>query len=384
MSIQSMLSFSMHEYDTRVASVRRSMAERGLDALLVHHFPNICYLTGYQSFNNYDYYALLLPLEGEPALILWDSELGNAKVSSWITRTYTFPTRGDAVALTFTMLNDYKLGKGRIGLELTTGNLTVRSYQRIAAAFPEATFVDCSNLVEEHRLLKSPAEIEYIRQAAALSDSGTEAAVNAARAGGTDQDIAAAAYQTLLATGSEYMCLQPVVCTGMLAGIPHGNHRRLEVKTGDTILLELSGCIHRYNAPLMRAISIGQPDKTARRMADAILQTLNGVIDAMQPGRAFDEVAAIGERAIARAGDDMIFHHTFAYSVGLGFPPTWADCPVTIIAGDQTILKPGLVFHLPISLRKSGTHGVAMSETVVITETGNEVVTELDRVLFER
>ena len=384
MAISQNLSFSLEEYQARVARVRHSMANRGLDALLVHHFPNICYLTGYQSFNNYDYYVLLLPLEGEPALVLWRSEMGNARVSSWITKAYTYPTRGDPVALTINMLNEYGLGDQRIGLELNTGNLNVQSYHRIVGAFPRTTFMDCSDLVQEHRVIKSPAEIEYIRQAAAITDAGMRAAAEAAHANATDQEIAAAAYETLISEGSEYMCLQPVVCAGMLAGIPHGNHRRVTVKEGETILMELSGCVHRYNAPLMRAVVIGQPDDTVRRMADAILEALNKVIDAMRPGRVFDEVAEIGEEAIAKAGPEMIFHHTFAYSVGLGFPPTWADCPVTIVKGDQTLLQPGMVFHLPISLRDAGRYGVAMSETVVITETDNEVVTKLDRKLFER
>lgn len=378
------LSFSPEEYRDRVERVRQSMAGRELDALLVHHFPNICYLSGYQSFNNYDYYVLLLPLDGEPALILWRSELGNAHVSAWITKRFTFETGGDPVALTIDMLNEYGLGNKRLGLELNTGNLTVRNHRRIVDALPEATILDCADLVEGHRTLKSPAEVACIRQAAAITDAGMGAAVEAAHAGASDQEIAAEAYRTLISAGSEYMCLQPVVCAGPLAGIPHGNHRRVAVKEGETILLEMSGCVHRYNAPLMRAVVIGPPNETVRRMAGAILETLNAVVDAMQPGRTFNDAAEIGEAAIAKAGPGMIFHRTFAYSVGLGFPPTWADCPVRVMTGDPTRFEPGMVLHLPISLRDAGRYGVAMSETVVITEDGNEVVTKLARTLFER
>jgi len=77
----------------------------------------------------------------------------------------------------------------------------------------------------------------------------------------------------------------------------------------------MSACVHRYNAPLMRALVFGPPNDTVQRMADAILTALNEVIIAMVPGRSFDDVATIGEAAIAKAGAEMIFHHTFAYSV---------------------------------------------------------------------
>ena len=232
-------------------------------------------------------------------------------------------------------------------------------------------------------MIKSPQEIEYMRQAAALTGAGMKAAVNHADAGGTDHEIAAGAYTALISGGSQYMCIPPVVSAGQLSGVPHSTHRGTVLREGDTVLLEMSGNVHRYNAPLMRSLVIGKPNEIVTRMRDAILSALNQVIGAMKPGRTFDEIAILGEKEISKAGSDMIWHHTFAYSVGLGFLPTWADCPVTIVQGDQRQLLPGMTFHLPISLRLEGQHGVAMSETVVISETGNEVLTHLDRNLFE-
>jgi Xaa-Pro dipeptidase len=384
MSIQPDLSFGKKEYQARLARVRTRMEARGVDVLLVHDFPNICYLSGYQSWNTADYYALIVPGKGEPILVLWASELSNAKLTSWLSQTRTFPTRGDPVLTTINALKDLDLTKRRMGVELTTPFLSVETHRRLRDAFPETTFVNCSGLIQEVRVIKSPTEIAYIREAARITEAGMRSSVAAARVGGTDQEIAAAAYHTMVTSGSQYMCIPPVVSAGSLAGVPHSTHRGVVLESGNTVLLEMSGCVHRYNAPLMRSLVLGAPDDTVRRMADAIYATLNLVIENMVPGRVFDEIAAIGEGEISKAGPEMIFHHTFAYSVGLGFPPTWADCPVRIVEGDFTTLKPGMVFHLPISLRDEGRHGVSMSETVVITEAGAEVVTDLDRRLFER
>ena len=80
----------------------------------------------------------------------------------------------------------------------------------------------------------------------------------------------------------------------------------------------------------------------------------------------------------------MIFHGTYAYSIGLGVPPSWADCPVDIRENDPTVVRQGMVFHLPISLRDEGRYGVAFSETLVITEDGCEVLTNMERDLFIR
>jgi Xaa-Pro aminopeptidase len=58
--------FPEAEYRRRVAAVRRFMAERDLDALLVTFVPNVCYMTGYQAFAADLFACMVLPAEGEP------------------------------------------------------------------------------------------------------------------------------------------------------------------------------------------------------------------------------------------------------------------------------------------------------------------------------
>ena len=285
MTIVKDLSFSLGEYQARVAKVRQLMQDRALDALLVHHFPNISYLSGYQSLNTSDYYALVVPIGGEPTLVLWASERSNALLTAWFANTSTYPTRGDPVAVTIDVLHSYGVSKGRIGIELDTGFLSVRNYQRIAEAFPNATLVDSSGLVQQVRVIKSPAEIEYIRQAAQITRLGIRAAVDRTEVNATDQDIATAAYEALIGGGSAYMCAPPVVSAGLLSGVPHSTHRGVVLRLGDTVLLEVGACIHRYTAPIMRSVVLGRPNAIVKRMAEAILTTLNDVIEAMVPGR---------------------------------------------------------------------------------------------------
>lgn len=264
MTIQPDLSFSLEEYQTRMTRVRQSMEKLGMDALLVHHFPNICYLSGYQSWNTGDYYVLVVPQKGDPVLVLWASELSNAKLTAWVTKARTFPTRGDPIAVTIDILKDYNLDAGRIGLELDTTFLSALNYRRITSAFPKATFVDSSDLVKEARVLKSPQEIAYLRDSASITDAGMSAAVEAATEGCSDQDIAAAAYHTIIGSGSQFMCIPAVVSAGFQAGIPHSSHRGVIAHNGDTILLEVGACVHRYTAPLMRSVVLGPPNDTVK------------------------------------------------------------------------------------------------------------------------
>ncbi|MDE2715417.1 MAG: Xaa-Pro peptidase family protein, partial [Chloroflexota bacterium] len=257
-------------------------------------------------------------------------------------------------------------------------------YEGLVAALPKAQFVDGSGIVEAVKTVKSPREIEHIRSAARTTAAGMAAAIDVAREGATDNDVAAAASEALIAADSEYMCLSPVVTSGRRSGILHSTHKRNRLETGDVVLLEMGGCIHRYSAPTMRTVFIGEPPAEARRMAEACLTTLGNILSAIRAGVTTNEVAQVGWESILTAGDGFVFHGNFGYAVGAGFPPTWADDTGAIMSGIDTVLRPGMVFHHPVALRRMGRYGTAFSETTVVTENGCEVLTNSPREIVIR
>ncbi len=95
----------------------------------------------------------------------------------------------------------------------------------------------------------------------------------------------------------------------------------------------------------------------------------------MKPGAMTREIALKAESAWTPICKELIWHGCYAYSVGLGFPPDWNDVPVCIRIDSNFVLEPGMCFHATTSLRKAGKYCTAMSETILITENGNEVLT---------
>ena len=96
----------------------------------------------------------------------------------------------------------------------------------------------------------------------------------------------------------------------------------------------------------------------------------------------FDAVAKKASRPNERLHKKYVWHGMFAYSVGLGFPPTWADHRYLVIQrGSNRILVPGMVFHVNTSLRDAGVCGSSCSEKVVVTDRGPEILTSLPRQL---
>ena len=280
------------------------------------------------------------------------------------------------------MLEARGLGNNRVGVELDRGGPVPELVAELERILPNMSGVDASDLVTRVKKIKSAQEIEYMREAGRMSVTGASASLKAIRPGVTDNDLAQVGYSTLIGAGSEFMSTDPIVTTGARASWHHTTFRRLPLNPGEVAFLEYSGCYHRYNAPIMRTGVLGEPSAEVRRIADAVEKTLNLVIENAKAGRTSHEVALAAHQGYAGMEDEMWFMGICGYSVGVGFPPTWADGAAFIAEGNDTVLEAGMTFHLPIMFRVPREFGVGMSETIAITEDGCEVLTEESRGLY--
>ena len=389
--------FFKEEYDARIRRVQRSMAEKGLDALLVHEIGNICYLCGVQCLCYNKYFLLIVPVKGEPRLVIQSFEKLNAKLDthlpdSCIIPYYSGELDGKAVRpaespleVSVRTVRELGLERAVIGMELGTPcpGISAAGMLRIQAALPDARFQDASGLVERVRAVKTPAELDCIRRAGVISSAAMQAVLDYAEVGMTDNDLAACAHEVLARGGSEYMCLDPIITIGPRSGVPHTTYARHKINSGDTGLLEFGACINRYTAPTMRAVSFGPPSRDVEFMAEGCIASINTVIEHAKAGAVCHEVALLAEQKLQKQLERYMWHGLYGYSVGLGFPPRWDDCgDIYIKVGDYTVLEAGMVFHVSTTLRDLGRHSITASETVIITETGCEVATSVPRKLF--
>ncbi|WP_034490582.1 M24 family metallopeptidase [Afifella pfennigii] len=377
--IEKELFFSMEEYDGRLAALRNEMAKRGVDALMLAGPENIYYVSGYQTFGFHNYQLLVVPLEGEPFLILRYLETMLAYRYAWVTDIVAWDDTEDPVAVTLRELESRGLAAGTVGVEQKSYFFQVATYLKLTAALPR--LVDGSGLVEPCRAKKSAEEIAYMREAARLSDIGTEAAIAQIVEGHTDNDIAAAAFDAMTCAGSEYLTRDPIVTTGERSGIPHTCYMRRTLRQGDAVLIELSGVYNRYYAPLMSGAVVGDASPEVDRMAKVCLEALQAAIAAVKPGATSAEVDRAARDIIVREGLWENYRKRAGYSVGIGFS-SWVEGAIASLKEDDpTVLEPGMTFHIPIALRLYGKAGLGFSHTVLVTETGVEALTSAPREL---
>jgi Xaa-Pro dipeptidase len=371
--------FAVGEYRGRLDALRARLASSAIDTLLVFAPENVCYLTGYETIGYSSFQALIVR---QDALVLFIREMERtvAETTCWIDEFETFADSEDAIA----RLTDLLRGRGwlgtRIGIELEGGFVSAGALDRLRAGL--GTVVDASGAVERGRRIKSEAEVALIRQACRVTEAGMRAALEAVRVGVTEDDVAAAAYAAMVGAGSDFFAGDPIVTSGWRSGVAHMTfgHRRLEA--GDTVLVELGGCLRRYFGPLMRSAAIAPMRGEVHAMAATIIAALDAAIAAIRPGATSGDVDAACRSVLEDAGYEPYFRKRTGYSVGVGFAPDWGEGHiVSLRRDDPTPLRPGMVFHMPPALRVPRRYGLGLSETVLVTADGCEVLTQYPRVL---
>jgi Xaa-Pro aminopeptidase len=377
------LAFPEAEYRRRTERIRGVMAERGLDALLITEVSNVCYVAGYDTFVPNNFACMVLPADGEPTLQVAEFEIPGALLNSWVKDVR--PTRfndPDAIVREFsTILQAHKLDGKRVGIEVRLGGLSIDAHEGMRKALPHATFVDASDLVYGVRLVKSPAELAYMRKAAVIAKKGIVDATAAVRAGATENDVASAAYATLAREGSEFFSCQPCVMAGHRNGWIHTSQRNTPIKPGDTVMFEVGAFVRRYVGAIMHTVVVGEPSPAVRRLVKASDATLTLITETVKPGRTAHEVAVIVKKGLDEVSAEAYSTGMFGYAVGLSFPPTWREGKFMIAEGVHQPMLPGMTFLSPITLRLPGVLGIGFTETMAVTETGCEVLTAHDRSL---
>jgi Xaa-Pro dipeptidase len=295
---------------------------------------------------------------------------------SWLHAMATYEDTDDPVEVTYRAMTDAGLTRGVIGVEKEAWFLTVRDFEKLAGRLgSDARIVDASGLVEGLRVVKSPAEIAYIRAAAEMANAGVRAGIELAEVGRCEDEIAAEIHRVMVGLGSEYPSLPVMISSGPRAALTHATWEGRVLEKGDLVPIELSGCYKRYGAALFRTVYLGdQPSELIRRMDAVVTESLEAIIDAMRPGVLSDELDRINREIRARHGFPRPLR--IGYSMGISFPPGWGEGhALSLGSGETRALEPGMVFHVPVNIRLWGQAFVAASETILVTPTGREVLT---------
>ena len=376
------LHFERSEFDARVASARAALRHEKLDAILLFAQESLFYLTGFDTSGFVFFQCALLTADpGDIVLLTRRPDLEQARRTSTITdvRLWYDGEGADPSKELRAILEEKNLARGRIGIELRTFGLTADKYELVRRRLEGwCELVDASHLIRNLRIVKSPAEIAYVRRAAELADRSLEAMLAATRPGAFEGEIAAAGAAAILAGGGDPPPSGPVLGSGDRALLVRSATGWRHLDPVDQLTLEFAASYRHYCACLMRTLAVGKANDTQREMFKVTQEALAAMTQAAQAGRPLGEIDDAHRRVYDQAGYGHARMAACGYSLGALYRPTWMDVPPMLYSGNPLPAAPGMVLFLHAILVDAAKNlAMSLGHTIIITASGAEVLSRL-------
>lgn len=373
------LPFERAEYDRRIAKTRAEMSRRGLDMLFVTDPSNQAWLTGYDGWSFYVHQGVILGSDGEPVWWGRRQDTNGALRTVWMAADqvrgyadhFVQSTEFHPMQDLASVLAELGLDRGRIGVEMDNYFYSAKAHAVLGAALPDVELKDATGLVNWQRAVKSPAEITFMRKAAAISEKIVDGLIERVVPGARKNDVVAEIYHDAItgvgADWGDYPAIVPLLPSGSDAAAPHLTWDGREFASGEATFFEISGCYRRYHTPFCRTIFLGKPPDFLRRAEAALVEGLEAGLDAARAGNRACDIANALAAPLERAGIER--GARCGYPIGLSYPPDWGERTISLRPEDETILEAGMTFHFMPGLWMED-WGLEITESILILDSG--------------
>jgi Xaa-Pro aminopeptidase len=332
-----------------------------LDAIIITHLPNIRYLCGFSGS------AAVLVVTSRDAVLFTDgryrqqarNEVQGCKVKIGTGAPLAHAARWMRSKATLR----------RIGIEATHFTVAERN-QLIQALSKHSRLVEAPAFVEQMRIVKDAAEISLIRAACRLGSKLFDVLLKKLRPGVTEATMAGELEFAARKYGADQMSFPTIIAGGMRSALPHGRASSAVLPPRGFVVSDFGVILAGYCSDMTRTLHLGRPDRLAKEGYEAVLEAQLAALEAVRPGKTVGEVDAAARKSLKKYRLDKYFTHSTGHGVGLEiheFP--------RVGAGGRDVLKPGMVVTIEPGIYLPGKWGVRIEDTVVVTETGCEILT---------
>ncbi len=380
--------FPLEEYEGRWARLRRAMVDNGVDAIVAYGCPSdqghVRWLANFPSFYGNTFFVLAS--QGEPVLCtdsvmhsepmhaeIWASPVKDVR---WSQHPATVRTPGNVVDHVRDALREAGAIGGTVGL-VGMRAIPHRFYVDLEDRLGKTKLRDLSSVFMDLKSVRSPREIGVLRRVARQASRGLDAALDLAREGLTENDLAAATAKAMFEDGMHELAFPPAVVSGPRAGLKHCYPTARKLSRGDLVFIDVGAGYHGYLSDVCRTFVLGEPDAEKRKMQETALRMEQSVIDDARPGARICDLQSTCERIAREAGFEEYY---FPTGFGHGIGTTITEIPV-LFPDNEAALKAGMTFAVEPMLVKLGVGSAVFEDVLLVTETGCESLSDARKVI---
>jgi Xaa-Pro dipeptidase len=384
------IAIAPEEHRARCHALLEQAQSRGLSGVVLFDPYYVLYYAGFAFVPTERPIAFVLGADGTRALVVPRLEVEHAEARSTLDRVEHYPEYpGDPRAEDVLAKTVADMGlSGTIGAD-QDGYPWILGYRGpTLSELSGATVVRVVDQLEAQLAIKSAAEIALIRESVRWGNLAHRLLQRYTRVGVTETEVSQrasdeATFAMLDAIGEIYSA-QSFVSSGAHAGyrgqigrnsaIPHALAGNLVFQAGDVLVTGAGAPVWGYLSELERTMFVGEPTPEQERMFAHMLALQEIAFDAIRPGAACSDV----DKAVRAYFDEHALwphwrHHT-GHAIGLRYH----EGPF-LDSGDDTEIRPGMVFTVEPGLYSPELGGFRHSDTVLVTEDGIEILTYYPR-----
>ena len=371
----------------RTIEFQSRLKDAGIDLAIITDESSIAYLAGFWGYLSVEFGRptfLLVRPDQSPTVItpLMESEMVSAM--TWVEDVKTWE---DAGANRWENVLKRAIGDkpGRIGVEAAALPPIVRNW--FDDQMPTVKLNDVSAVMGAMRMIKSPEEITVMKQAGEIAGAMMTAAEGALGEGRPEFEAALAVIDAgtrkaagfLTARGWEAF-ISPMIHNLQIMQSGRDTsmvHRRASVKPlakGDPVYFCFCNMAQfkQYKLGFDRMFYIKEVSDEAAAVQQAAIDAQQAAIAAIKPGVTAESIAQAANEVYAERGYET------GYRTGRSIGMAYLESP-ELKEGDKTILQPGMTFAVDGGISVDGEYGGRIGDSVAVTETGHEYITEYPR-----
>ena len=370
--------------ENRVLEFQRRLADEKIEMALIHDPDNIFYLTGFWGYLGMEFgrpTILIIPQSSSPALVTPGMEAEMATAMTWIgdIRQWTDGLDGEWQSQLDTFLGGLK--NTIVGIEPLKTHPMVSDY--IKTKFHDSSLTDISGILSDMRMVKSPAEIDTMRQAGQVAVAMCEAAVHTIAEDIQEYEISLAAITAGTRKAAELIggekpdsLLSPMIHnlqifqSGPELSMVHRRPTLRRIQKGDPVYMCFCPftLFRQVKLGFDREYFVGQVSDEHARIYEIALKAQAAALEAIRPGGSAEDVHFAALEVYQSEGFGI------CYRTGRGVGYSYLERP-EFKDGDKTILRPSMTFAVDGGITIEGEFGARVGDSIVVTDNGFEYLT---------
>ncbi|MCB9854523.1 MAG: aminopeptidase P family protein [Phycisphaerales bacterium] len=358
---------SKHVVTEHIARLSEELSQADADGYFVFQCCNLLGFLGLPIGPTDRLVCGLVNVQGASALVLPAFEASAANEAPDGCQIFTWEEHEDQYAALAAAASSLGLNSGRLLVDHRTW-IEVR--ERLQDYLPGATLETDPGHLDRIRMVKSPEEIEAIRQACAHCSIVFDYVSGELRVGSTEDRLHRGIADRLIEIGASAEIV--LVQSGPNGAIPHLPTGTRRFENGDAVIVD---CVCRrqgYCGDMTRTYQIGETTNLLQRAYSTVRTAHDAAIDMIRPGVTASQVDATARAVIDRAGFGRAFLHRLGHGIGL----EGHEAPY-IVQGSDVVLQAGMCFTVEPGIYLDQSFGIRLESVVAVTPGGCELLSDM-------